>query len=108
MSSPLNICNIVCENKEDYDLVVEYLKNYPITVVDKFENVKNTSPTLIVGWQFVKILFPKHNIVDFEIKPGLFWVHSKQDLKSRKISEQYRKFCPELYKIVATKQFFVI
>jgi len=41
------------------------------------ENI--TSPTLIVGWELVKRLFPNQSILDKKIKDNLFWTFTKNE-----------------------------
>ena len=75
-----SICNIIAEKEEDYKTVLEYLGNYPISVLNKFpEELYFSVPTLSIGWNFIKNKFPKQNIFNKEISKNLFWSFSKSE-----------------------------
>ncbi len=75
-----HICNIIAENEEDYKVLLEYLGNYPVSITRTLpEELYFDSPTLIIGWNFIKHKFPSQNIFDKEISKNLFWSFSKAE-----------------------------
>lgn len=75
-----HICTIIAEGEEDFNTISEYLKNYPVLIVNSFqEDTVFDTPTLMIGWEFVKHRFPHQNILDKDITNKLFWSFSKKE-----------------------------
>ena len=51
------VYNILCTNQSDFDILKDYLKDYPVYItMDLGLLSKTDKPTLIVGWEYVKYL----------------------------------------------------
>jgi len=75
-----SICNIIAEKEEDYKTLLEYLGNYPVSISKTLpDELYFDTPTLVVGWNFIKNKFPKQNIFNKEISSNLFWSFSKSE-----------------------------
>ena len=75
-----SICNIIAEKEEDYKTLLEYLGNYPVSISKTLpDELYFDTPTLVVGWNFIKNKFPKQNIFNKEISTNLFWSFSKSE-----------------------------
>lgn len=48
-------------------------------VTNEFSTINRNIPTLIVGWNTVKQLYPNQNILDFKINDTTFWTFSKRE-----------------------------
>ena len=65
------IANIVTKSKADFGLY--------FNVTSDFSAIDITIPTLIVGWEEVKQLFPTQNILDTKISNTISWTFSKRE-----------------------------
>lgn len=76
------ICNIVAVDDEDYQLLVQHLSNYPVSILKEYPIGDSFDiPTIIVGWNFIKEKYPNQNIFDKKIKPNLYWTYSNSEDK---------------------------
>lgn len=55
-------------------------------ITDDYYNIDNSLPTLIIGWEEVKKLFPNQNILDYKISDTISWTFSKREKR-----HQYEK-----------------
>lgn len=65
------IANIITKGKIDISVF--------FNVVDDINNVDLSIPTLIVGWNDVKRLFPNQNILNHDITDTISWTFSKRE-----------------------------
>lgn len=65
------IANIITKGKIDISVF--------FNVVDDINNVDLNIPTLIVGWNDVKRLFPNQNILNHDITDTISWTFSKRE-----------------------------
>lgn len=65
------IANIVTKSKTDFGVY--------FNVTSDFSTIDITIPTLIVGWEEVKQLFPTQNILDTKISNTISWTFSKRE-----------------------------
>jgi len=83
-----HICNIIAEDEADYKTILEYLGNYPVSISRKFpEEMYFDTPTLVIGWNFVKNKFQNQNIFNKEIDKNLVWTFSKSEKEKEFFSE---------------------
>jgi|YelNatPaOPRAMG01_1025707.scaffolds.fasta_scaffold64540_2 hypothetical protein len=70
------IANIITQNPIKIE---EFIK-----ISNNFNDIDLTLPTLIIGWDFVKSLFPdKHlSILDDKISENLYWTFSKHEKRT--------------------------
>ena len=88
-----HICSIIAESEEDYLSLLEHLGRYPISITKNFpEDSFFDSPTLMVGWEYVKHRFPKQNILDKNIYNKLFWSFSKSENEKTFIAQAEQFF----------------
>lgn len=66
-----HIGNIITESKID-------ITNF-FNVTYDYGSVNKDLPTLIVGWEKVKSLFPEQNILNNKINDDLYWTFSKRE-----------------------------
>lgn len=78
------IANIITKNKID---VSEY-----INVAKDITEVDLRLPTLIIGWDNVKNIYPNANILDKKISENIFWTYSNR--------EKRQEYEPDLAKFV--------
>ena len=78
------IANIITKNKID---VSEY-----INVTKDITEVDLRLPTLIIGWDNVKNIYPNANILDKKISENIFWTYSNR--------EKRQEYEPDLAKFV--------
>lgn len=99
------ICNIITTAEDDYNTLLGYLGNYPLSINKNFpeENYFEV-PTLIVGWNTVKDKFPKQNIMDKQIDKNLFWTYSKSE-NSKEFFKEAEDFFSESVKKWMPKNF---
>ena len=77
---PFHICSIIAEGEDDYLSLIEHLGSYPVSISRNFpENSCFDVPTLMVGWEFVRHRFPKHNILDKRLRRKKF-LYDRQSL----------------------------
>lgn len=67
-------------------------------VNDRTKIIENI-PTLIIGWEFTKKIFPNANILEWEIEKNIYWTYGNRE-KRNKYEENLEKF-----KALALKQF---
>lgn len=102
-----HICSIIAESEEDYLSLLEHLGRYPISITKNFpEDSFFDSPTLMVGWEYVKHRFPKQNILDKNIYNKLFWSFSKSENEKTFIA-QAEQFFIESMKAWLPKNFIL-
>lgn len=65
------IANIVTSSKIDVSCY--------FFVTSDFSLIDESIPTLIVGWEKVRSLFPKQNILEHKISDTIFWTFSKRE-----------------------------
>lgn len=74
------ICNIIAESDSDYNTILGFMGNYPVSILRNFpEDMYFEVPTLVIGWNSIKNKFINHNITDKEIQKNLFWSFSKSE-----------------------------
>lgn len=74
------ICNIIVEGDVDYNSIISFLGNYPVSISRNFpEETYFEVPTLVVGWNCVKNKFPNQNITEKKVLKNLFWSFSKSE-----------------------------
>lgn len=52
-------------------------------IVDDKGKLISDIPTLVIGWEFTKSLYPEADILDWEIRPGLYWTFGKREKRNR-------------------------
>ncbi len=65
-----------------------------VNVVDDIEKIDKNLPTLIVGREMMRKLFPGHNILDKKIDDNLYWTYARRENRY-----DYEKDILEFYKI---------
>ncbi len=63
----LKVCNIFCSDKDDFEILKDYLKKYPVYLSLDPSIIEDGDPTLILGWSYVKEHYPNQNILDIDI-----------------------------------------
>ena len=93
------ICQFVCENQEDYDVLIEHLGNYPVKILNKYpeDNIFDI-PTMIIGWSFIKLKYPNINILDKSISKNLYWTFSKSEMEKQFFKEVEEFFADSVKK----------
>ena len=72
----ITVCSIFCQKQSDLEVLSGYLKTHPVFFTNQIDESK---PTLIVGWEYVKQNYLDHNILDKKISNNLFWAFSKDE-----------------------------
>lgn len=65
------IGNIVTDKKVNFDSLINKCKSY--------NDIDTSVPTLIIGWNNVKSIFPNASILDKEINPNIFWTFGRTE-----------------------------
>lgn len=60
-------------------------------VVNCKENLIDNIPTLVIGWEYTKKMFPEANILNWEIDRNTYWTYGKRE-KRNKYEENMEKF----------------
>ena len=70
-------------------------KNFPednlYNIVNNLDNVNPELPTLIIGWEYTKKLFPSADILNWKIDKNIFWTYGKRE-KNQRYIETINKF----------------
>ena len=68
------IANILTEKKfSDYELY---------NVVNDKASLIDGIPTMVIGWEYTKKMFPEANIVDWIIEDGIYWTFGNREKRS--------------------------
>ena len=76
------IGNILTTEKYDEDPL--------FNVVDSIDKIDKSLPTLIIGWEKTKELFPDASILDWEINDKWFWTFGKRKRRNRFIEDNIK------------------
>jgi hypothetical protein len=73
----IKICKVVPYTSEDIDYIHTHYGKFALELlstedIEEFQNI----PTLIIGWNKVKELFPEQSIAESKISDNLFWTYS--------------------------------
>ena len=60
-------------------------------VVNNIDNLIVDIPTLVIGWEYTKKMFPNANILDWEICRNIYWTYGKRE-KRNKYEENIERF----------------
>ena len=52
-------------------------------VVSKKEDIIVGLPTLVIGWEFTKALYPEANIISWEIDKDTYWTFGNRERRQR-------------------------
>ena len=105
----INTCVIYCFNKQDYDFYDLKYRNSSIKIIntdlnkDYIKKLKETIkiPSIIIGWDNVKKIFPNQNVLEVEISENLFWCQSCISLLDNSQKENIE--CEDLIKNINKK-----
>ena len=73
--------------------------SYLYNVVSKKEDLIENIPTLVIGWEYTKNMYPNANILNWEIEKNIYWTYGNRE-KRNKYEENLEKF-----KILSIKHF---
>lgn len=65
------IGNIVTDKRVNFDSLINKCKSY--------NDIDTSVPTLIIGWNNVKSIFPNVSILNKEINPNMFWTFGRTE-----------------------------
>lgn len=77
------IANILTDKK--------FVDNNLYNVVDDKNKLINNIPTLVIGWEYTKKMFPNANILNWEIDRNTFWTYGNREKRNR-YEENLKKF----------------
>lgn len=100
------ICRIIAETKEQENSLKEYLGGYPVEITMQLDLKKIVSPepltpnipTLMIGWNSTKHMFPDQKIHNSEVMKNLFWTYSESECKEIKDESFYKNIEDFVYK----------
>ena len=77
------ICKIVVETVDAEHALKKYLGGYPVEITQEFdtEEMFFSIPTLIIGWNTTKNLFPDQKITNSKIVNNLSWTYNENESK---------------------------
>ena len=87
----IKICKILPYSSDDSDYINTHYGEFALDVIDCIDpNSEIIVPTLILGWNKVKEMYPEQSILSGKISDNLFWTFSltekeeknKSDIKS--------------------------
>lgn len=61
----------------------KFTDNELYNVVSKKEDLIDGIPTLVVGWDFTKQMYPNANILEWEIGDNVYWTFGSRERKNR-------------------------
>ena len=76
------VCRLISNSEETVISLKKFFGGYPIEISKDFTD--NDLPTILVGWDFVKELFPNQKIHDKNISKNLEWTYSESECKEIK------------------------
>jgi hypothetical protein len=73
----IKVCKLIPYTSEDLEYINFYYRDFAVDIVLEKNLVENINlPTLIVGWNKVKEIFPSQPIESHKINENLFWTYS--------------------------------
>lgn len=60
-------------------------------VVKTKDNIINGIPTLVIGWEYTKNMYPNANILDWEVEKNVYWTYGSRERRN-KYEENIEKF----------------
>jgi hypothetical protein len=84
----IKVCKILPYSSDDIDYISTHYGDFALDVIDSIDvnNVENT-PTLILGWNTVKEMYPKQSILSSKIEDNLFWTFSLNEKEEKSKSD---------------------
>ena len=81
------IANIITKGK--------FKNNGLFHVVNDIKNIDETIPSLIIGWEFTKELFPNVSIIDWKINDNFYWTFGKREKRDKQELDisKFTKLC---------------
>lgn len=67
-------------------------------VVDKKEDLIINIPTLVIGWEFTKTLYPNANIISWEIEDDIYWTFNNRERR-----QSYEEIIVKFKKLVVNR-----
>ena len=67
-------------------------------VVDKKEDLIINIPTLVIGWEFAKTLYPNANIISWEIEDDIYWTFNNRERR-----QSYEEIIVKFKKLVVNR-----
>ena len=67
-------------------------------VVDKKEDLIINIPTLVIGWEFTKTLYPNANIISWEIENDIYWTFNNRERR-----QSYEEIIVKFKKLVVNR-----
>jgi hypothetical protein len=91
----IRVCKILPYTNEDEDYIYNKYSGFAMEILVDSEIYENKDiPTLIIGWNKVKKLFPNQNIEKVKISDNLFWTNSisENEIKFKKDINSFFEF----------------
>jgi hypothetical protein len=86
------ICKIITETLESTNKLKEFLGGYPVEITQSFpEEDFYDVPTLVVGWNTVKNIYPNQKINNKDIVSNLSWTYNESECKELLSKEPFFK-----------------
>lgn len=60
-------------------------------VVKTKDDIINGIPTLVIGWEYTKNMYPNANILDWEVEKNVYWTYGSRERRN-KYEENIEKF----------------
>lgn len=94
----IKICKIFPYTEEDANILYSTYSDSAVDIIETQEiNNLNVMPSLIVGWEKVKELFPDQSIREKKINDNVYWTYSSAENK-KEFKEDVRKFIEDSIK----------
>lgn len=87
----------ICEKYKTMRYIANILTNKKIdsvefyNIVSRKEDLIENLPTLVIGWEFTKTLYPNANIISWEIDENTYWTFGNRE-RRQKYEELLEKF----------------
>lgn len=76
------ICRIIAETVESSNNLKEYLGGYPVEITTNYpDGDYHEVPTLVVGWNTIKNIYPNQKINNQEVVKNLQWTYNEDECK---------------------------
>lgn len=100
------ICRIIAETKEQENSLKEYLGGYPVEITQELDLKRIVSPealtpnipTLMIGWNSTKHMFPDQKIHNSEVIKNVFWTYNESECKEIKDESFHKNIEDFVYK----------
>lgn len=84
----IKICKVIPYSSDDMDYINTHYGDFAIDLIESIDSNDEVGvPTLILGWNKVKEMYPEQSILSSKIKDNLFWTFSLNEKEEKNKSD---------------------